>query len=527
MQYQNLSFRSRLTLAFGGLAALTLLVAGFAIQSVSEIGERFVNFVNGVNARAQVAAEVRTAVDRRAIAARNLVLVTRPEDLAAEKAAVTQAHQDVQQGLDRLSHMLAEQPGVTEQARALVAEINRVEKAYGPVALGIVGLAVSGKHDEAIERMNQECRPLLAALVKASDAYRDYTAARAGKLIEEAAADHAWRRNLLLAISVLAFAAATAAGLFITRGLMRALGAEPAHLGGAARRVAAGDLGPVDGASRAAPGSVLASLSDMQASLARVVGQVRHASDSIATGSAQIATGNADLSQRTEQQAANLEQTAASMEQMNATVRNNADTARQATQLAASASSAAQKGGAVVGEVVATMQDISTSSRRIADIIGVIDGIAFQTNILALNAAVEAARAGEQGRGFAVVASEVRSLAQRSAEAAREIKALIGASVQKVEDGARLVSDAGASMDDIVGQVRRVADLIGEISAATTEQTSGIGQVSTAVSQLDQVTQHNAALVEESAAAADSLRQQADQLAKVVGVFRLSPAAAA
>ncbi|MDP1791498.1 MAG: methyl-accepting chemotaxis protein, partial [Methylibium sp.] len=290
-----------------------------------------------------------------------------------------------------------------------------------------------------------------------------------------------------------------------------------------AQTVAAGDLrSSIDGSARDETGKLLAALKSMNDSLVSIVGSVRTSSDSIATGSAQIATGNADLSHRTEQQAASLQETAASMEEMNATVKANADTARQAIQLAGSASGAAEKGGQVVGQVVATMDDITASSRQIADIIGVIDGIAFQTNILALNAAVEAARAGEQGRGFAVVASEVRNLAQRSASAAKEIKELIGASVEKVEVGTRLVGDARASMDDIVVQVKRVSDLISEIGAATIEQTTGIGQVSTAVSQLDQATQQNAALVEESAAAADSLKQQASKLASVVSVFKLA-----
>jgi methyl-accepting chemotaxis protein len=292
-----------------------------------------------------------------------------------------------------------------------------------------------------------------------------------------------------------------------------------------AETVATGDLSSRIGAtSKDEIGQLLGALGRMNQSLVEIVGQVRNASDSIATGSAEIATGNADLSQRTEEQASNLQQTAASMEQLTVTVKNNADTARQATQLASNAAMVAAQGGAVVGQVVSTMQDISHSSKKINDIIGVIDGIAFQTNILALNAAVEAARAGEQGRGFAVVAAEVRSLAQRSAQAAKEIKNLIGESVNKVEAGTRLVDDAGRTMSDIVAQVQKVSDLIGEISSASLEQTSGIGQIGDAVQQLDQVTQQNAALVEESAAAAESLKHQAASLAQTVSVFRLSAA---
>lgn len=265
-------------------------------------------------------------------------------------------------------------------------------------------------------------------------------------------------------------------------------------------------------------------LSDMNDSLTRIVGQVRNSSDSIATGSSQIAAGNQDLSQRTEEQASNLQQTAASMEEIAGTVRNNADTTKQANSLAQQASAAAVRGGEAVGAVVATMHDISGASKKVADIIGVIDAIAFQTNILALNPAVEAARAGEQGRGFAVVAGEVRSLAGRAADAAKEIKSLIGMSVEKVEAGLRQVDEAGVSMDGIVDQVRRVTELISEIATATDEQSRGISQVGDAVLQLDQVTQQNAALVEESAAAADSLQQQAAKLAEVVSVFKLGPA---
>jgi methyl-accepting chemotaxis protein len=295
-----------------------------------------------------------------------------------------------------------------------------------------------------------------------------------------------------------------------------------------AEAVAAGDLtSRIDVKRQDETGQLMGALKRMNEGLVTLVGQVRNSADSIATGSAEIATGNADLSQRTEEQASNLQQTAASMEQITATVRQSAETAREANQLAGSASDAATQGGKVVGEVISTMQDINASSRKIADIIGVIDGIAFQTNILALNAAVEAARAGEQGRGFAVVAGEVRSLAQRSAQAAKEIKTLIGESVEKVEVGSRLVVEAGKSVDDIVTHVKRISALIGEISNASAEQSQGIGQIGEAVTQLDQVTQQNAALVEESAAAAESLKNQAASLTQTVAAFRLTERAGA
>jgi len=269
---------------------------------------------------------------------------------------------------------------------------------------------------------------------------------------------------------------------------------------------------------------VMAAMQRMCDSLARVVGQVRESSRSIASGSGEIASGNADLSHRTEEQASSLQSTAASMEELSSTVRSNADTARQAAQLAGSARAVAVRGGEVVGEVVSTMEAIAASSRRIEDIIGVIDSIAFQTNILALNAAVEAARAGEQGRGFAVVAGEVRSLAQRSAEAAREIKGLIADSVQSVESGSRFVTDAGQTMQAIVERVRSVATLINEISVATREQTSGLVDINDAVGEIDRMTQQNSALVEQSAAAAESLRGQASRLVSAVSAFKLQQA---
>jgi methyl-accepting chemotaxis protein len=330
---------------------------------------------------------------------------------------------------------------------------------------------------------------------------------------------HDQGRNVMLALGALAFMLATSSAWVVTRSITVPI----LQAMRVAETVAAGDLSSrIDVTTRDETGKLLGALKAMNMSLVRIVDQVRQSSDSIATGSGQIAMGNQDLSQRTEEQASNLQQTAASMEQLTSTVKNSADTARAANQLASSARDVAARGGVVVGQVVTTMGDITTASKRIADITGVIDSIAFQTNILALNAAVEAARAGEQGRGFAVVAGEVRNLAQRSAEAAKEIKVLIGDSVAKVEAGTRLVGDAGRTMDDIVAQVKRVNDLIGEISAATGEQTIGIGQISHAVNQLDQVTQQNAALVEESAAAAESLKFQADSLVTAVAAFRLA-----
>ncbi|WP_225978931.1 methyl-accepting chemotaxis protein, partial [Paracidovorax cattleyae] len=319
--------------------------------------------------------------------------------------------------------------------------------------------------------------------------------------------------------TTLAVVVAVLLSLWVTRSITRPL----ARAVDVARAVAAGDLTQrIEIHARDEVGLLLESLRDMNTALATVVSRVRQGSESVASASMQIAQGNSDLSSRTESQASALEETAASMEELGSTVAQNADNARQANQLAQASSGVAEQGGAVVAQVVDTMKGISESSRRISDIINVIDGIAFQTNILALNAAVEAARAGEQGRGFAVVAGEVRSLAQRSAGAAKEIKELITASVERVESGAQLADRAGSTMTEVVGSIRRVTDIMGEISAASSEQSAGVAQVGEAVTQMDQTTQQNAALVEEMAAAASSLRSQAQDLVQAVSVFRLA-----
>ncbi len=510
--------KHRLLVSFGVLALLVLLTAVLGLRAAATAHEAFSGYVSGAAHRMSLANHALEATNARAIAARNLVLIDDPARLAAEKENVARAHKAVGETLARLSESAAKaaDPKVRELVQAIVA----VEARYSPVALDVLAKVSAGDRAGAIAKMNAECLPLLAALLKAGDTYLAYGAQRADAEVARAGDVYQTARGVLIAALLVAFGTAAALGVLIPRGLIRALGAEPAELSRAAERIAQGDLSPVPGAAQAPAGSVLASMAAMRANLARIVAQVRQGSDSVATASSEIAHGNQDLSGRTEQQASALQQTAASMEQLGSTVRLNADNARQADQLARGASDVARQGGDVVAEVVQTMKGINDSSRRIADILSVIDGIAFQTNILALNAAVEAARAGEQGRGFAVVAGEVRTLAQRSADAAREIKRLITDSVERVDQGSALVDKAGVTMQEVVAAIGRVSEIVGEISSASAEQRSGVAQVGQAVSQMDQATQQNAALVEQSAAAAASLQQQAQQLVQAVAVFR-------
>ena len=420
-----------------------------------------------------------------------------------------------------LAHRLGE-PGRADPAAA--ARIEQLLKDYAERAAPVMRQIQAGEITD-ITHGNESLAAAKAAIHDAETQLAQLSAALARHVADSEAARHAtsaqasWLFGMCLLVATVVVVPLTLLNMVsICRPIARAQAL--------AEQIATGDLsGPVQVDGRDESARLMSALGSMQDSLRRLVGQVRSSTDSIGTASAEIATGNQDLSNRTEQTASNLQHAASSMEQLTGAVKQSADSARHANQLANSAAEVAARGGAVVSQVVATMDDINTSSKKIADIIGVIDSIAFQTNILALNAAVEAARAGEQGRGFAVVASEVRSLAQRSAEAAREIKSLIGASVDKVEGGSRLVADAGRTMNEIVGSVQRVSDIIGEITAAAAEQSDGIGQVNGSVSQLDQMTQQNAALVEQSAAAAESLKEQASALARVVGAFRLEASA--
>jgi methyl-accepting chemotaxis protein len=411
--------------------------------------------------------------------------LTAEEDKLAQ-AFVEDRKRFVQEGLKPT--MAALRAGDLKEAQRVVAE--RVQPLHAQVHRGIASL-IALQQDEA---------------------KKEFVAAQAW---------YASIRMASIAVITIGVLLAGVFGLLLARGISRQLGAEPGQAVQVAQSVAAGDLSVNIELKPGDTNSLMAQLKSMQGSLAQVVGDVRQNADGVATTSAEIAQGNNDLSRRTEEQASALEETAASMEQLSATVKQNADNAKQANQLAMGASTVAVKGGEVVSQVVTTMKGINDSSKKIADIISVIDGIAFQTNILALNAAVEAARAGEQGRGFAVVASEVRSLAGRSADAAKEIKGLITASVERVEQGTALVDEAGATMTEVVASIRRVTDIMGEISAASSEQSAGVAQVGEAITLMDQATQQNAALVEESAAAAESLKQQAQQLVQAVAVFEL------
>ena len=521
MNFSNMSVRKSLAVGFGLVLVLLVVVTILGINSMSQIQARLENVVNVDNVEGRLAIDMRVLINDRTISLKNLSLLTDPADMQPEIDRInaqTKRYNDAEGKLDGLFKSNA---GTTAEEKSLLAKIKEQEGIANPGIDKAIGLWKDNKAEDATKVLIKEIRP---AQKKWLDALNDLVALE-DKQNAEAATDARTAfgnaRSLMLGLGIVAVLAGIAAAWWITRRLLKQLGGEPDYAAQIANQIASGDLqGAIDtdGSDHA---SLLVAMKTMRDSLVHIVAQVRVGTDTIATASGEIAAGNHDLSSRTEQQASSLEKTASSMEELTATVKQNADNARQANQLAASASEVALKGGAVVSQVVETMGSINESSKKIVDIISVIDGIAFQTNILALNAAVEAVRAGEQGRGFAVVAAEVRNLAQRSAAAAKEIKALIDDSVEKVSIGSKLVGQAGTTMEEVVDSVRRVTDIMGEITAASQEQSAGIGQVNQAIIEMDSVTQQNAALVEQAASAARSLQDQAAEVANVVSIFKL------
>ncbi len=499
-------------LALGGVALFAWIALGRVGSLASQTEDRRVPQLQRVAALELNLTRVSLQLRHAMLARTPQELATTLDDVAAKRKLIEQTLADYEKGL------------FTEQGKALFAGLPPLFARFWEIGDENIRLTRGGQKAEAFAHLVEKTIPVRDELLAQLDRTVEFQETGLKQDIATIERDTSATLTVLLALVAAAIAGLLLFSWTIAALLRRRVDAARQ----VAERVRDGDLRePVRDAALDEFSPLLGALGDMQSALTRVVAEVRGNAESVATASAQIAQGNQDLSGRTEQQASALQQTAATMDELGSTVRHNADNARQANQLAQGASSVAARGGEVVGQVVETMRGINESSRRIADIIGTIDGIAFQTNILALNAAVEAARAGEQGRGFAVVAGEVRSLAQRSAEAAREIKALIGTSVERVEQGSTLVGQAGQTMDEIVGAIRRVSDIVGDISAASSEQSRGVEQVGQAVAQMDQSTQQNAALVEQSAAAAESLKAQARQMVAAVAVFRLADAAPA
>jgi methyl-accepting chemotaxis protein len=514
--FHNLRIGTKLYAGFATVVALLLVIAVFSLLRIGAIAGAIDAQDAVLDTKLDPLYVMREALDQTGLAARNAYIFTSVDDARKELDIV-----DAQKGiyLAALAKAAPRFGGNAHFAAVNDGLLRMAEELKRPRVY-----RDAGKMEEYGRFLVDECSPLRRRIVADIDLVLHETQKEAQQASALATREQDMSVKWIVAVAVVSLLAAGAIAMLITRGLLRQLGGEPRYAVEIANRISQGDL---DVAVHTVAGdnhSLMFSLKSMRDNLANIVSRVRTGTDTIAEASAEIASGNLDLSERTEHQASSLVEMASSMKQLVDSVRANADSAAQADSLAQTASAISLQGGAVVGQVVDTMGLIDASSKKIVDIIGVIDGIAFQTNILALNAAVEAARAGEQGRGFAVVASEVRSLAQRSADAAREIKTLIGTSVKQVEAGTQLVEQAGSTMRDVVEGIARVTSLMGEISASTLEQRRGIDHIESAVSDLDDVTHQNAALVEEAAAAAQSLQMQASELAGVVDLFKLASA---
>jgi methyl-accepting chemotaxis protein len=522
MNLAKMKVGKRLGLGFALVLLFLMAITILGITRMAQIQARLEKIVNVSNVETRLVSDMRAIVYDRMVSLRNLTLLTDPDDMAPDLKKIQEQTKQYDDAEAKLAKMFAEESGTTAVEKTLLAKIKEQETASASLPAKAQELGIANNPEVATIALIKKIRPVQKKWLDSLDEMVVVEDKQSAAVAEEAKAAFATARTLMLVLGSLALLVGIVAGVIITRSLLKQLGGEPDYAAQIAAQIAAGDLAAVIETQDGDQTSLLAEMKTMRDSLVNIVGQVRVGTDTIATASSEIASGNLDLSGRTEQQASSLEKTSSSMKELTSTVKQNADNAREANQLAASASEVARKGGVVVAQVVDTMSSINESSKKIVDIISVIDGIAFQTNILALNAAVEAARAGEQGRGFAVVASEVRNLAQRSAAAAKEIKTLIGVSVEKVEIGTKLVGQAGVTIDEVVSSVKHVTDIIAEISAASQEQSSGIEAVNHAIIEMDSMTQQNAALVEEAAAAAQSLQDQASELAKVVSIFKLN-----
>ena len=510
---RELKIGTKLCLGFAIVVSMTMLIAAIALLRMSAISDAVHRQDNVQRLKVDPLYIAREALDQTGIAARNAYIFTDNADATKELAILDKQKAIYMAELAKLKPRFEGNREFDKVSAGLMAMARELERPRR--------FRDAGQTAEFGVFLVKECSPLRRQIVADIDALLTSVQQETAEANRVAQQVFDQSKTLLVSVTVCTLLASIAIAVAITRGLLRQLGGEPTYAAAIATRIAQGELA-VEVATR--PGdtsSLIHAIKTMRDNLSTIVGQVRAGTEHIATASAEIASGNRDLSSRTEQQASALEEVASAMEELTATVRQNADNAQQANTLAQSASDVSSEGGRVVDQVIATMGSINASSRKIVDIIGVIDGIAFQTNILALNAAVEAARAGEQGRGFAVVASEVRNLAQRSGAAAKEIKALIDDSVGKVEVGSKLVEQAGATMQKVVEGVRKVTDIMTEISSASREQTSGIGQVNDSIGAIDAMTQQNSALVEQASAAAQEMHAQSAALAQVVSVFKL------